>query len=78
MSMETFPVNAADITHLQTSSKGYLLQLQRNASVHIFCELQKQNKRNVRAPLGNCANIFLGRWRTISFPGSLSWLRAKC
>jgi hypothetical protein len=35
MTMEKFPVNADDITHLQTLSKGYMLQLQRNASVHI-------------------------------------------
>jgi hypothetical protein len=49
MTMETFPVNAADINHLQTLSKVCVLELKRNASMHIFCELQKRNKRNVCA-----------------------------
>jgi hypothetical protein len=35
MTMENFPINADDITHLQTLSKDYVLRLQRNASMYI-------------------------------------------
>jgi hypothetical protein len=54
MKMEKFPVNADDITHLQTLSKGYVLQLQHNASIRIYGELHKQSKRNVRASQNLC------------------------
>jgi hypothetical protein len=54
MTAETSSVNADDITHLQTLSKGRVFQLKRNASMRIFCELHKQNKRNVRVWLNLC------------------------
>lgn len=54
MTMEKFPVNADDIIHLQTLSKGYVSQLQRNASMAIYFELHKPNKRIASASLNLC------------------------
>jgi len=54
MTMENFPVNADKITHLQTLSKGYVLQLQRNSSIRTYDKLHKQSKRNVRVSQNLC------------------------
>jgi hypothetical protein len=78
MTMEKFPVNADDITHLQTLFKGYVLSLQRNASMYIYIVNFINRVKGTYASLRICANIFLERWCKISSPGTLPWLRAKC
>ena len=54
MTMEKFPINADDINSPTNNATGYVSHLQRNASMHIYCELHKQNKRISRASQNLC------------------------
>jgi hypothetical protein len=60
MTMENFPVNADDITHLQILSKGSVLQLQRNASLHVYCAIHHRVKGMY--DLSEYVLIFLLKW----------------